>query len=35
MVMVIPQKVASLLVLESKPFSLDHRNENVHESSLD
>ncbi len=35
MVMVIPQKVASLLVLESKPFSRDPRNVNVHESGLD
>ena len=35
MAMLIPQKVASLLVLESKPFSRDPRNVNVHESGLD
>ena len=35
MVMVIPQKVTGLLVLESKPFALDPRNVSVHSSGLD
>ena len=35
MAMLIPQKVASLLVLKSKPFSRAPRNVNVHESGLD
>jgi len=35
MVMVIPQKVTGLLVLGSKPFVRDPRNDNVHESGLD
>ena len=32
---VIPQKVPDLLVFWSKPFGLDPRNVNVHESGLD
>ncbi len=32
---VIPQKVLGLLVLESKPFTRAPRNVNVDESSLD